>query len=75
MLQPTASCNDPNVTNSCECDKPEYTLLRWNENLITHFGMFCGPKLDFALPDLYFNIGVTMACLLGVLMNSFQVCS
>ena len=73
MLDPVADCNDPNVTDVCECDTPKYSLLRWDENLITEFGLLCGPKLNFALPDLFFNIGVTTACLLGVLMNSFQV--
>ena len=73
MLDPVADCNDSNVTDICECDTPKYTLLRWDENLVTEFGLLCGPKLNFALPDLFFNIGVTTACLLGVLMNSFQV--
>ena len=73
MLEPVAKCNDPNVTEACSCNQPELTLPRWDENLITQFGLFCGEKINYALPDLFFNIGVTMACLLGVLMNSFPV--
>ena len=72
-MEPEVSCNDPNTTDACSCDDPTYSLDRWDENLITKFGIFCGEKHKLALPDLFFNIGVTFACFMGLLMNSFEV--
>ena len=40
MLQPTAYCNDSNVTDACHCDKPQYNdglALRDDINLRLKF--------------------------------------
>ena len=73
LLEPTVSCNDSNITNVCVCPKKTYELEKWDENLMTEFDLHCQERAKKALPDLFYNIGVVAACLIGVLVDSYQV--
>ena len=73
LLEPKVSCNDLNITDFCSCDEKQLSLPRWSENLVTKFELICVKTKQRALPDLFFNAGVTLACFLGILMDSMQV--
>ena len=73
LLKPEVLCNDPNITDFCSCDEKQLSLQRWSENLVTKFDLLCGQSKQLALPDLCFNVGVTLACFLGVFLDSMQV--
>ena len=68
------SCNDPNVTEVCDCAEKEYELERWDENLVSEFDLHCEKRSYLAWPDLFYNIGVVLACVLGVLVDGYKVC-
>ena len=73
LLEPTVSCNDVNITTVCDCPKRTYELEKWDENLVTELDLHCEDRSNLAWPDLFYNIGVVTACLIGVLVDSYQV--
>ena len=73
LLEPETLCNDPNITDVCECPQVQYSLGGWKNNLATELGLPCKQRIYYAMPDLFFNTGVTVACCLGLLMDFFQV--
>ena len=66
-------CNDANITDVCACPKKTYELEKWDENLVTEFDLHCHDRANLAWPDLFYNIGVVAACVIGVLFNSYKV--